>query len=162
MGLSLPWASLRAPVELGHGAAWLPVTTPGNPAPETVAGATDTIWAWVDAHLSPDTRLVPIGFSHGGLMASQLLRTRPERVVAPVILSGFAQDLDVVLFLGDYIYEAPGVETAEEALAQRRYLGGFPVTLDDYRARYAITRLDAQIAEAHARLPWIITFDGTE
>ncbi len=73
-----------------------------------------------------------------------------------------AQDLDVVLFLGDYIYEAPGVETAEEALAQRRYLGGFPVTLDDYRARYAITRLDAQIAEAHARLPWIITFDDHE
>lgn len=89
LGLSLPWASLRAPVELGHGAAWLPVTTPGNPDPQIVAGATDTIWAWVDAHLSPDTRVVPIGFSQGGLMASQLLRTRPERVVAPVILSGF-------------------------------------------------------------------------
>lgn len=89
LGLSLPWASLRAPVDLGHGAAWFPVTTPGNPDPQIVAGATDTIWAWVDAHLSPDTRVVPIGFSQGGLMASQLLRTRPERVLAPVILSGF-------------------------------------------------------------------------
>ncbi|MHA6512944.1 alpha/beta hydrolase [Tessaracoccus sp. Z1128] len=89
LGLSVPWASLRAPVDLGHGAAWFPVTTPGNPDPETVTRATDTIWAWVDAHLSPDTRLVPIGFSQGGLMASQLLRTRPERVLAPVILSGF-------------------------------------------------------------------------
>lgn len=89
LGLAMPWASLRAPLDLGHGAAWFAVTTPGNPDTDVVAEATDTIWAWVDAHLDPDSRLVPIGFSQGGLMASQLLRTRPERVIAPVILSGF-------------------------------------------------------------------------
>jgi phospholipase/carboxylesterase len=33
--------------------------------------------------------IVPIGFSQGGLMASQLLRTRPERVAATVVLGGF-------------------------------------------------------------------------
>lgn len=32
---------------------------------------------------------MPIGFSQGGLMASQLLRSRPERVLAPVVLGGF-------------------------------------------------------------------------
>lgn len=89
LGLAMPWASLRAPLDLGHGAAWFAITTPGNPDPEPVTEATDTIWAWVDANLSPDTLLVPIGFSQGGLMVSQLLRTRPERVIAPVILSGF-------------------------------------------------------------------------
>ena len=31
------------------------------------------------------------GFSQGGLMATQLLRTRPERVAATVVLSGFVQ-----------------------------------------------------------------------
>lgn len=36
---------------------------------------------------TPDAPLVH--GSQGGLMASQLLRTRPQRVVAPVILSGF-------------------------------------------------------------------------
>jgi phospholipase/carboxylesterase len=32
---------------------------------------------------------VPIGFSQGGFMATQLLRTRPDRVLAPVVLAGF-------------------------------------------------------------------------
>ncbi|MEC5186112.1 phospholipase/carboxylesterase [Cryobacterium sp. MP_3.1] len=89
-GLALPWASLRAPLELGTGgAAWFPITTPGNPDARPVAEATETIWAWVDANLAPGTRVIPIGFSQGGLMASQLLRTRPERVLAPVVLGGF-------------------------------------------------------------------------
>lgn len=90
--LGLPWASVRAPVELGNGgAAWFPIVTPGNPDAAPLAEATDTIWAWVDEHLHPDTRVVPIGFSQGGLMASQLLRSRPDRVLAPVVLGGFVQ-----------------------------------------------------------------------
>ncbi|TXN29935.1 alpha/beta hydrolase [Lacisediminihabitans profunda] len=92
LGLGLPWASLRAPVELGNGgAAWFSITTPGTPEPQMVAEATEVIWAWVDANLDAATRVVPIGFSQGGLMASQLLRTRPGRVLAPVVLGGFVQ-----------------------------------------------------------------------
>ena len=90
LGLALPWASLRAPIELGNGgAAWFTITTPGNPDAAPVAEATDAIWAWVDENLTADTRIIPIGFSQGGLMASQLLRTRPDRVLAPVVLGGF-------------------------------------------------------------------------
>ena len=90
--LALPWASLRAPLELGNGgAAWFSITTPGNPDPRPVAEATDAIWAWVDTHVDAATRVIPIGFSQGGLMASQLLRTRPDRVLAPVVLGGFVQ-----------------------------------------------------------------------
>jgi phospholipase/carboxylesterase len=90
LGLNLPWASLRAPIELGNGgAAWFSITTPGNPESGPVEKATDAIWAWVETNVDPGTRLVPIGFSQGGLMASQLLRARPERVVAPVVLGGF-------------------------------------------------------------------------
>ncbi|WP_160141125.1 MULTISPECIES: alpha/beta hydrolase [Cryobacterium] len=88
--LRLPWASLRAPVELGSGgAAWFTITTPGSPEPQPVADATDAIWAWVDTHVDARTRVIPIGFSQGGLMASQLLRTRPERILATVVLGGF-------------------------------------------------------------------------
>jgi len=90
LGLSAPWASLRAPLELGNGgAAWFEIETPGNPDPQPVVEATDAVWAWVDAHVDPAARVIPIGFSQGGLMATQLLRTRPERVLAPVVLGGF-------------------------------------------------------------------------
>lgn len=90
LDLRLEWASLRAPVELGNGgAAWFTITTPGNPDAAPVAEATDAIWEWVDANVDPASRVIPIGFSQGGLMASQLLRTRPERVLATVILGGF-------------------------------------------------------------------------
>jgi phospholipase/carboxylesterase len=90
LGLQLPWASLRAPLELGNGgAAWFAISTPGNPAAEPVVEATEAIWAWVDANLDPSVRVIPIGFSQGGLMASQLLRTRPDRVLATVVLGGF-------------------------------------------------------------------------
>jgi phospholipase/carboxylesterase len=92
LGLALPWASLRGPLSIGgSGAAWFTITTPGNPDPEPVADATDAIWAWIDANLHPDTRVIPVGFSQGGLMATQLLRTRPERVLTTVVLGGFVQ-----------------------------------------------------------------------
>jgi len=91
----LPWASLRAPLTLDPGSyAWFHVVTPGDPALEPVAAATDAIWEWVDRHLDASTRLVPIGFSQGGLMATELLRTRPERVAATVVLGGFVQEAD--------------------------------------------------------------------
>ncbi|MFC5338304.1 alpha/beta hydrolase [Leucobacter denitrificans] len=86
----MQWASLRAPVSLAptqH--AWFHITEPGNPDPIALEQATDAIWRWVDTTLAPHSVVVPIGFSQGGLMASQLLRTRPERVMAPVILGGF-------------------------------------------------------------------------
>jgi phospholipase/carboxylesterase len=89
LGLQLPWASLRAPLPAGPGTAWFEITTPGSPDAEPVEAATAAIWAWVDEHLDATTRVVPIGFSQGGLMATQLLRTRPERVLAPVVLGGF-------------------------------------------------------------------------
>lgn len=72
------------------------------------------------------------------------------------------QDLDVVLFLGDYIYEIPGLEDPAEAIAARRYVGGFPITVDDYRRRYAQHHLDPELRAAHQALPWIITFDDHE
>jgi phospholipase/carboxylesterase len=89
-GLNMPWASLRAPIGLGNGgAAWFSITMPGNPEAAPVEKATDAIWNWVEENLGQGTRIVPIGFSQGGLMATQLLRTRPERVLAPVVLGGF-------------------------------------------------------------------------
>lgn len=87
-----PWASLRAPVELGAGSyAWFRITTPGSPEPGQVSPSTDALWAWIDEHLGEDSKVVPLGFSQGGLMATELLRTRPGRVPATVVLAGFVQ-----------------------------------------------------------------------
>ncbi len=43
------------------------------------------------------------------------------------------ENLDAVLFLGDYIYEYPNA-----ADAVRVPTGGWVLTLDDYRQRYAL------------------------
>jgi phospholipase/carboxylesterase len=88
----LPWASLRAPMPLPHGGyAWFPIMRPGNPDPAAVAAATEAIWEWAEESLAAQAAIVGVGFSQGGLMATQLLRTRPERVAATVVLSGFVQ-----------------------------------------------------------------------
>jgi alkaline phosphatase D len=73
-----------------------------------------------------------------------------------------SQDFDAVLFLGDYIYEAPGPDDPDEARAERKNLGGPPASLDDYRRRYAWYRLDHDLQDAHAACPWIVTFDDHE
>ena len=85
-----PWASLRAPLDLAGttGAAWFPIDQLDAMRVGPVESATARIWAWVDAVLPERTRVLPIGFSQGGLMATQLLRSRTDRVVAPVVLAG--------------------------------------------------------------------------
>lgn len=90
IGLALPWASLRAPIELGGAAAaWFRIVQPGDPDARPVEESTAAIWRWVDETAGETAQVLPIGFSQGGLMATQLLRTRPERVLAPVVLGGF-------------------------------------------------------------------------
>lgn len=91
----LPWASLRAPIEVMPGGyAWFRIVTPGHPDADALDAATAAIWSWVDAAVPNGTRIVPIGFSQGGLMATQLLRTAPERVLAPVVLGGFVASVE--------------------------------------------------------------------
>ncbi len=86
----LPWASLRAPVSLGQQAfAWYQTSTPLTPTATEIESATSAIWNWVEHNLPDNSPLIVLGFSQGGLMASQLLRTRPTRIAASVILAGF-------------------------------------------------------------------------
>ena len=68
-----------------------------------------------------------------------------------------ADEPDLVLFLGDYIYEYPGAMHAVRAVT-----GGWVRTLDDYRARYALHRSDADLQAMHAACPWLLTWDDHE
>ena len=86
----MPWVSLRAPIALQPASyAWAPITVPGNPEAGPVEEVTRSVWNWIDVNLPEDSLIIPIGFSQGGMMATQLLRTRPERVLTTVVLAGF-------------------------------------------------------------------------
>ena len=68
-----------------------------------------------------------------------------------------ASSLDLVLFLGDYIYEytsGPGAVRAHE--------GGAASTLAGYRARYAQYKSDPLLQAAHAACPWMVIWDDHE
>jgi alkaline phosphatase D len=66
-------------------------------------------------------------------------------------------ELDLVLFLGDYIYEYAG-----NPAAVRPAPGGKCITLADYRARYAFYNSDADLQAARASCPWVVTWDDHE
>lgn len=68
-----------------------------------------------------------------------------------------ADDPDLVLFLGDYIYER-----APDPKALRPHLNPEPIDLAGYRVRYATYKLDPQLQAAHAALPWASTWDDHE
>ena len=65
--------------------------------------------------------------------------------------------LDLVAHLGDYIYESLGT-----GAQVRKHQGFEPITLDDYRNRYAQYKLDPALQKAHAMCPWIVTWDDHE
>jgi alkaline phosphatase D len=68
------------------------------------------------------------------------------------------QDPDVVVFVGDYIYES-----TPSATGVRRHEGtGEPYSLTQYRNRYAQYRSDPALAAMHANAPFVVTFDDHE
>jgi len=67
------------------------------------------------------------------------------------------EDLDLVIHLGDYIYEG-GVGTSRV----RQHNSPEIMTLADYRNRYALYKSDADLQLAHASFPWIVTWDDHE
>ncbi|WP_166420550.1 alkaline phosphatase D family protein [Pseudoalteromonas sp. Z1A8] len=77
------------------------------------------------------------------------------------------EDLDVVLHLGDYIYEYPmGGYATQNAEKIGRQLAadnsGEIITLSDYRKRYAIYRTDKGLQALHAAAPFIAIWDDHE
>lgn len=68
-----------------------------------------------------------------------------------------AEQPDLVVFLGDYIYEG-GVSSG----GVRRHDGPEPTTLTGYRNRYGLYKGDADLRAAHAAAPWVVTWDDHE
>ena len=66
--------------------------------------------------------------------------------------------LDVVLFLGDYIYEYPSSRPVDV----RPTTGGWIMTLEGYRSRYELHKSDPDLRAIHAAVPWIVSWDDHE
>ncbi len=69
------------------------------------------------------------------------------------------QDVDLVVHLGDYIYEGPGI-------GAERVRDHDPVrelfSLTDYRTRHAQYKRDRNLQAAHAQFPFLMTWDDHE
>ena len=110
-------------------------------------------------------------------------RTAPSPNSAPDLRFGFAscmnyragyfqtmrdaaeQDLEVMLFLGDYLYEY----AVQQLPVGRQIPTDLPAevlpaleTLQQYRLRYALYKLDPDLQQAHHVMPWIVTWDDHE
>ncbi|HET6773369.1 MAG TPA: alkaline phosphatase D family protein [Acidimicrobiales bacterium] len=68
-----------------------------------------------------------------------------------------AEDVDLVMFLGDYIYEE-----GPESSNVRTYEGEAPIDLAGYRRRFGECKRDPALQAAHARAPWVCTWDDHE
>jgi alkaline phosphatase D len=66
-------------------------------------------------------------------------------------------DLDLVLFVGDYIYESSNAQ-----YLLRKHIGGVPTLLDEYRQRHAQYKTDADLQACHAAHTWVMTWDDHE
>ena len=64
---------------------------------------------------------------------------------------------DLVIHLGDYLYEGKGKEKLV-----RKHIGNEIDSLDDYRIRHSQYRLDPHLNQMHAACPWLVTWDDHE
>ncbi|MEM9007383.1 MAG: alkaline phosphatase [Cyanobacteria bacterium P01_F01_bin.86] len=67
------------------------------------------------------------------------------------------ENLDLIIHLGDYIYEG-GIGSN----AVREHNSDEVITLEAYRNRYALYKIDPNLKAAHASAPWAYTWDDHE
>jgi len=74
-----------------------------------------------------------------------------------------AEAPDLVLHLGDYIYEGPGKPAkAGKPEKFRTHVGPEIKTLEQYRNRHAQYKTDPALQAMHAAAPWAVTWDDHE
>ncbi|MGV3617437.1 MAG: alkaline phosphatase D family protein [Fimbriimonas sp.] len=72
------------------------------------------------------------------------------------------QDLDLVLHLGDYIYEGNIAKKNAREQEIPDAVRPEPMTLEQYRLRYALYKMDPDLQAAHAIAPFVVTWDDHE
>lgn len=67
-------------------------------------------------------------------------------------------DLDLVIHLGDYIYEGP----FQGSIGRSHVPNAEIYSIADYRVRLAQYKSDPALQAAHAAFPWLVTWDDHE
>ena len=105
-----------------------------------------------DVRRDPSRRLSPVPTIPRGTSMPIAIWPRPS--------------MDLVLHLGDYIYEyAEGVysnEVATDKLGRKVEPSNEILSLEDYRMRYGLYRSDADLQLVHARHPFVCVWDDHE
>ncbi|WP_216210390.1 alkaline phosphatase D family protein [Amycolatopsis aidingensis] len=119
----------------------------------------------VGRHVSPvgRTRTAPlVGIFGSGLAMSFASCSQFEHGYFHAYRYLAADEPDLVLHLGDYMYEyAPNVYVSPDGNV-RDHRGPETETLANYRQRYAQYRTDADLRAAHAVAPWLVVPDDHE
>ncbi len=113
------------------------------------------------------TRTLPVGAVKDVVMAVASCSLYPAGFFNAYAAIAKLERVDVVLHLGDYIYEygsAPG----DYGINIGAKIGRLPkpdheiINLADYRVRHAEYKSDPDLQAAHARAPWIVVWDDHE
>jgi alkaline phosphatase D len=116
-----------------------------------------------DGHLSPvgRTRTAPaLGTSGRDLLMAFTSCAHYEEGYYTVYREMADDRPDLVLHLGDYIYESAPKATPFDP--SRVHLGGELRYLKDYRRRYGQYKSDVDLQAAHAAAPWLVVPDDHE
>lgn len=129
-----------------------------------VHGLRPDTWYWyrfrADGHLSPTgrTRTAPSAVAHPHRLRFAFASCQNwQQGLWPAYAGMSEEDLDLVVHLGDYIYES-GVD----ATAIRQHNSPEITTLADYRNRHALYKTDPALQAAHGAFPWVVTWDDHE
>lgn len=69
---------------------------------------------------------------------------------------------DLVVFLGDFIYEGDPILDGGSGVVVRTHEGPEPTDLEGYRARYATYLADPHLQASRAAAPWLVIWDDHE
>lgn len=110
------------------------------------------------------TRTLPMGRVDSLRFALASCSNYPYGYFNPYGRIAQRHDLDLVLHLGDYLYEYALGDYANPALAGLRDVkpANEIVTLLDYRLRHALYKADRDLQEAHRQHPFICVWDDHE
>ncbi|KPF67696.1 hypothetical protein IP88_12210 [alpha proteobacterium AAP81b] len=138
----------------------------------TVAGLPPGQWAWYrftapDKSVSPigRTRTLPAGPVGAARFAVFSCANKPFGWFNAYGHCAARDDIDLVVHLGDYIYEYKRGEypAAEQSVADRDIEPANEIlAIDDYRQRYASYRVDPGLQALHRRFPVIAIWDDHE
>ncbi|MCU1631656.1 MAG: Phospholipase [Micrococcaceae bacterium] len=82
--------SVRAPLAVGQGFSWFPLSREDDYSVERVVESVSAVSAWLDTVRELHSSVSILGFSQGMAVATSLLRHRPADFACVVGLSGFA------------------------------------------------------------------------